>query len=118
VSRARIRAEISAKLAAAPELREHAGTALPAILNALDLTRPGPIGRFSGDVLYFAAASGPPRPVPVAELWRPYVDGEIEAHAVPADHDSMLEPVAVRAIGEVLGPRLGGRADLAATSGR
>ena len=112
-----VRDEVSGKLAETPELREHAGTALRAILNSFDVVAPGPLGRFRGDLLYFAAASGPPRPVPAADEWRPYIDGGIETHSVPADHDSMLEPAAVRAIGPILAARLGGWADAATSLG-
>jgi amino acid adenylation domain-containing protein len=117
VSRERVREEVGAKLAETPDLRDHTGTAARAILNSLDAVTSGPLGRYHGDLLYFAAGSGPPRAVPGSEQWRPYVGGEIEVHEVPADHDSMLEPAALRVVGPILAARLDRWSD-AATSPR
>ena len=45
----------------------------------------------SGDVLLFEATREP-RPVPLAELWRPLVSGAVRVHQVAATHWEMADP--------------------------
>ncbi|GGL11304.1 non-ribosomal peptide synthetase [Nocardia jinanensis] len=70
----------------------------------VDLTwnhRPTP---FDGDLIYFSAAPGDaddPGPSP-ALAWADHITGRIAEHHIPARHDRMTGPDALRAIGLVL----------------
>jgi len=69
----------------------------------IDLTcnyRPAP---FDGDLIYFRAAAGDTDDGPSpAGAWRDHITGRIVEHPVPARHERMTDPDALRAIGLVL----------------
>jgi amino acid adenylation domain-containing protein len=56
---------------------------------------------FHGDVLYVRADRGPSdRSGP--DEWRPYVDGALDVHAVPAGHYDLMRPQALRRIAHLI----------------
>ncbi|MDN5635719.1 MAG: hypothetical protein L0G36_08775 [Brevibacterium sp.] len=66
------------------------------------LIREGPIERFNGDLVHFAATQDVPADTPTAESWRPYVTGHIHVTEVPARHGDMLSATALSEILPVL----------------
>ncbi|MEU2424001.1 alpha/beta fold hydrolase, partial [Streptomyces sp. NPDC007851] len=62
-------------------------------------------GVFDGRIVFFAAGKG--RAVPTtAEVWRPYVTGDIEFHEVACVHGAMTQPAPLAVIGRVVGRHL------------
>jgi hypothetical protein len=79
-------------------------------LNNGALSRAHTPGRFSGDVLVFAARETDPQLA--AELWLPHLDGgKPEVRSVEHAHGEMGRPDALGGIGRVLLPRLQGEAN-------
>ncbi|WP_157170895.1 non-ribosomal peptide synthetase, partial [Nocardia araoensis] len=69
----------------------------------IDLTRGHRPALFDGDLLYFTAATGHPDDGSSPSLaWNAYITGTISEHHVPARHESMTDPEALRAIGLTL----------------
>jgi nonribosomal peptide synthetase DhbF len=60
--------------------------------------------RFTGDILLFVANEGDAKPS--FRSWTPYVDGRIQVYHVDCDHDSMMDALPARSIGEVLAREL------------
>jgi thioesterase domain-containing protein len=56
--------------------------------------------RFTGDILLFVANEGAAKPS--FRAWTPYIDGRIQVYHVDCDHDSMMDALPARSIGEVL----------------
>ncbi|WP_334026929.1 amino acid adenylation domain-containing protein [Nocardia terpenica] len=62
-------------------------------------------GRFDGDLLYFSATRGVTESFG-ADLWRPYVAGELVEHPVDATHAQLTNSDVVAVIGPVLAAHL------------
>jgi thioesterase domain-containing protein/acyl carrier protein len=69
---------------------------------ALDFTP----GRFRGDLLLFTATIDQPEDTPAADMWRPYVDGEIKTHPIVTSHDHMTQPESLAQIGPILAAKI------------
>jgi nonribosomal peptide synthetase DhbF len=59
-------------------------------------------------VLFIRAANGRPGQPDTAHLWRPYVTGTIDDHAVHCGHFEMMKPGPAAEIGALLTARLAG----------
>ncbi|WP_459546692.1 amino acid adenylation domain-containing protein [Nocardia sp. X0981] len=69
----------------------------------VDLTWNHRPASFDGDLIYFSAASGDPDGGPSPALaWAEHITGRITEHRIPARHERMTDPDALRAIGLVL----------------
>ncbi|WP_046775969.1 alpha/beta fold hydrolase, partial [Streptomyces yangpuensis] len=62
--------------------------------------------RFSGDVLFVAAAQGTDERSPTVAEWEPYIGGRISHHSVASDHDGMMRPEPQRTIGRIIAAHL------------
>ncbi|MEU5152516.1 amino acid adenylation domain-containing protein, partial [Streptomyces yangpuensis] len=62
--------------------------------------------RFSGDVLFVAAAQGTDERSPTVAEWEPYIGGRIAHHSVASDHDGMMRPEPQRTIGRIIAEHL------------
>jgi thioesterase domain-containing protein len=62
-------------------------------------------GRFDGDVLFFAATDGEPRP-PSPEVWRRYVNGRIKIRGIDCRHNAMMDAGPAAKIGSDLAAEL------------
>jgi len=60
--------------------------------------------RFTGDILLFVAGEGGAKPS--FRSWTPYTNGRIQVYQVDCDHDSMMDALPARGIGEVLAREL------------
>ncbi|MHB1058031.1 MAG: amino acid adenylation domain-containing protein [Rhodanobacter sp.] len=66
---------------------------------------------YRGDVLFFRAATMPDEiPPPSLAAWSPYIDGQVQAHEVPADHFNLLDRRFRASIGHAISQHLAGRA--------
>jgi amino acid adenylation domain-containing protein len=63
-------------------------------------------GQFHGDLLLFTATVDQPEDKPAPDVWRPYIDGKIETHAVVTRHEHMTQPRPLSQIGPVLAIKL------------
>lgn len=81
------------------------GAAVRVYVNSTALTRGLRPERFTGDVLFYSSGASFSRDDATfnAEVWRPYVSGDITEHVVDFLHeDLMIEPAAVAEIAAVL----------------
>ena len=69
--------------------------------------------RFKGTMLLFAATVGQDDAQGHAATWAPYVDGQLEVHEIPCDHDDMLSVDQAELIATIVAAKL----DQAATVG-
>jgi thioesterase domain-containing protein len=63
-------------------------------------------GQFHGDLLLFTATIDQPDDTPAPDTWKPYIDGEIETHAVVTRHARMTQPESLAQIGPILAAKL------------
>ncbi|MFQ6325283.1 amino acid adenylation domain-containing protein [Nocardia sp. CWNU-33] len=69
----------------------------------IDLTRDYRPAPFDGDLIYFSSATDPRDDDPSPALaWHDHITGRITEHRIPARHERMTDPDALRAIGLVL----------------
>ncbi|MCP2287804.1 non-ribosomal peptide synthetase [Nocardia amikacinitolerans] len=69
----------------------------------VDLTRNHRPASFDGDLIYFSSIADRPDDGPSPALaWNNYITGRITEHRIPARHERMTDPDALRAIGLVL----------------
>lgn len=69
----------------------------------IDLTRDYRPAPFDGDLIYFSSATDPRDDDPSPALaWHDHIAGRITEHRIPARHERMTDPDALRAIGLVL----------------
>ncbi|MFH8930913.1 amino acid adenylation domain-containing protein [Streptomyces pristinaespiralis] len=61
--------------------------------------------RFTGDMVFFAAAAGHHDPALTPGNWRPYVTGRIEEHHLDTDHAGLARPEALGAVARTLAQR-------------
>jgi thioesterase domain-containing protein len=73
--------------------------------NNVRLMRTFAPGRFTGNVLLFAAMDTNDKP-PIGS-WSPYVDGQIQVYPLACTHDSIMDVGPAEGIGEVLTRELG-----------
>jgi thioesterase domain-containing protein len=99
------REEIKEQILKTDALREHADTALEAILNAMHLLTRHTTSTYRGDVLHFAAKYGRTSGRDTAAEWQPYVDGTVEVHTIDCDHDGMGDPIPLDRIAETIATR-------------
>jgi len=84
---------------------------LGVVMNNERLMRAPQLDRFHGDVLYFEAARhGGTAGEPAADLWRPYVTGQVVRTTVDCPHERMTSSAALATIGPLLVERLAGLA--------
>jgi thioesterase domain-containing protein len=79
------------------------------LFNAGRLGRTHQPGRFDGDLLLFVAALDRPPTLPAAqaaEIWRPYIGGDIRSHQLNCSHYKMMQPENLSEIGRVLSAEL------------
>jgi nonribosomal peptide synthetase DhbF len=60
--------------------------------------------RFHGDLVLFVNTRDEIKPS--TEVWRPFVEGQIEVHQIDCTHQTMMEPVPAAEIGSVLATEL------------
>ena len=61
---------------------------------------------FAGRMVLFVAAPGVTDVSAKAASWRPYIDGVIEYHAVPHDHEDLLDPAPLAQLGPAIAAEL------------
>ncbi|PMR61414.1 non-ribosomal peptide synthetase [Verrucosispora sp. ts21] len=62
--------------------------------------------RYDGDLLFVTATEDRPEQAPTADVWEPYVGGQVTRVDVAANHWSMTEPAPLARIGAALRQRL------------
>jgi amino acid adenylation domain-containing protein len=72
-----------------------------------NLGRRSEAGVFDGRMVFFAAGRGRAEPT-TADVWQPYVTGDVEFHEIDCVHGEMTQPAPLAAIGGVLGRHLDG----------
>ncbi|WP_143660552.1 alpha/beta fold hydrolase, partial [Streptomyces sp. JHA26] len=65
-------------------------------------------GSFDGEVLFFRAVEGRPETAPDVELWNDHLTEKMDVRELNCTHDAMMQPDALKLIGEALGERLAG----------
>jgi thioesterase domain-containing protein len=75
-------------------------------INNCHLAREFIPGRFHGDLLLFTATLDQHKDKPTPDAWRPYIDGDIETHAIATRHDRMTHPESLAQIGPILATKL------------
>lgn len=85
------------------ELSEHTVEAMQEILaNNYHLMSAYMPNSFDGNIAYFSANRGRAvNALPLASLWRPFVHGNIEDHAIDCLHHEMMKPESLSIIGAV-----------------
>ncbi|MGH8902423.1 MAG: amino acid adenylation domain-containing protein [Egibacteraceae bacterium] len=104
---ARVMEILRSQGSALASLEEHRISAVTEILaNSARITANFTPDRFHGDLLLFTATVNRREGTPTPDVWRPYVDGEIEAHDVASRHNDMLQPGPLAQIGPILAAKL------------
>jgi thioesterase domain-containing protein len=57
---------------------------------------------FEGDLVFFTAVEDDPTGTRLADLWRPFVSGDVRNHAVEATHWRMTTVAALATIGPIV----------------
>ncbi|MGV5039027.1 amino acid adenylation domain-containing protein [Streptomyces sp. NRAIS4] len=70
--------------------------------NNLKISRVTAPEHFDGDMLFFEAAGRDGASTGLAEVWEPYVSGQIEKHVIPFEHMQMMSADALAEIAPVL----------------
>ncbi|WP_329298196.1 amino acid adenylation domain-containing protein [Streptomyces sp. NBC_00659] len=70
------------------------------------------VGKFMGDILFFAATADKAGSELAPDVWSPHTNGRVEVHAIDCVHGAMAEPRPLSEIGQILA------AKLAASAGR
>jgi amino acid adenylation domain-containing protein len=63
-------------------------------------------GGYAGDVLFFRATEGKSADAPAPSAWRPYIDGRLEVHDIPARHGELTSPGPLARIAPAVAERL------------
>lgn len=85
----------------------HISTLTEILMNNAQLARNFTPGRFHGDLLLFTATlDRDHHTTPAAELWWPYVDGDIRTHDITTTHHHMTQPGSLAQIGPILAATL------------
>jgi thioesterase domain-containing protein/acyl carrier protein len=80
-----------------------------AAINNEQLARNFMPARFRGDLLLFVSALGRPEFLPAShapEIWRPFIEGQIESHEINSDHHDMMMPGPLAEIGRVISGKM------------
>ncbi|MEU4933126.1 thioesterase domain-containing protein, partial [Streptomyces yokosukanensis] len=73
------------------------------------------VGKFMGDILFFAAAADKADSELAPDVWSPHTNGRVEIHAIDCVHGAMTQPGPLSEIGQILAARL---ADIAGKQGK
>ncbi|MFJ8896952.1 amino acid adenylation domain-containing protein [Leifsonia sp. NPDC102414] len=68
------------------------------------------VGKFMGDILFFAAAADKAGSEPAPDVWSPHTNGRVEVHAIDCVHGAMTQPRPLSDIGQILAAKLAGNA--------
>ncbi|MGV4989230.1 thioesterase domain-containing protein [Streptomyces sp. NRAIS3] len=68
------------------------------------------VGKFMGDILFFAAAADKAGSELAPDVWSPHTNGRVEVHAIDCVHGAMTQPGPLSEIGQILAARLAGSA--------
>ncbi|WRZ89701.1 amino acid adenylation domain-containing protein [Streptomyces sp. NBC_01007] len=68
------------------------------------------VGKFMGDILFFAAAADKAGSELAPDVWSPHTYGRVEVHAIDCVHGAMTQPRPLSEIGQILAAKLAGGA--------
>ncbi len=66
------------------------------------------VGKFMGDILFFAAAADRADSELTPDIWSPHTNGRVEVHSIDCVHGAMTQPRPLSEIGRILAARLAG----------
>ncbi|MFD6926552.1 thioesterase domain-containing protein, partial [Streptomyces sp. NPDC059944] len=69
------------------------------------------VGKFMGDILFFAAAADKAGSELAPDVWSPHTTGRVEVHAIDCVHGAMTQPRPLSEIGQILAAKLAGNAE-------
>ncbi|GAA4613441.1 non-ribosomal peptide synthetase DhbF [Saccharopolyspora hordei] len=88
-----VMAVLSAEGSALANLEPHTITAIiDGFANCAVLENEADHDKFRGDVLFFTATVNPAKASLTAQMWEPYVDGEVRNHDIACEHKDMTQP--------------------------
>ncbi|MEU0788412.1 thioesterase domain-containing protein, partial [Streptomyces sp. NPDC006173] len=64
------------------------------------------VGKFMGDILFFAAAADKAGSELAPDVWAPHTNGRVEVHAIDCVHGDMTQPRPLSEIGQILAAKL------------
>ncbi|MGW1681155.1 amino acid adenylation domain-containing protein [Saccharopolyspora sp. NPDC002376] len=93
LTRENVMAILSAEGSALANLEPHSITAIiDNFANCAVLENEADHDKFRGDVLFFYATVNPAKESLTAQMWQPYVDGEVRNHDIACEHKDMTQP--------------------------
>ncbi|MFC8970421.1 thioesterase domain-containing protein, partial [Streptomyces sp. NPDC057094] len=69
------------------------------------------VGKFMGDILFFAAAADKAGSELAPDVWSPHTNGRVEVHAIDCVHGAMTQPRPLSDIGQILAAKLAAGAE-------
>ncbi len=85
---------------------QHISAIIEILSNDVRLARDFTPGHFHGDLLLFTSTLDQGDNTATPELWRRYIDGEIESHDITCRHQLMMQPGSLAQIGPILAAKL------------
>ncbi|MER5391635.1 amino acid adenylation domain-containing protein [Saccharopolyspora sp. NPDC002686] len=108
LTREGVLAILSAEGSALANLEPHSITAIiDNFANCAVLENEADHDKFRGDVLFFYATVNPAKESLTAQMWQPYVDGEVRNHDIACEHKDMTQPGPLAEIAAVVERELG-----------
>ncbi|MGH3911799.1 MAG: amino acid adenylation domain-containing protein [Pseudonocardiaceae bacterium] len=85
---------------------QHISAIIEILINNARLAQDFTPARLPGDLLLFTATAERGDDAPIPQMWKPYIDGEIENHDVTTSHNRMTQPGSLAQIGPILAAKL------------